>query len=201
MHAEYAGMDEKRFRVDLYIASLALIFSGLAAAAAAYQTYVIRQQFSATVWPYLTFISSTSGKGWFELDLNNAGIGPALIRTAVISRDGKPVKEGLGPTSLTALGTAIAPERAEASGDEARANSHIHNDLTVTSLTRGDVIPAGSRIQLIRIVGSFLTKRVVADAHHIDISVCYCSLLGDCWTKRLWDPAAEPHSIRACPTT
>ncbi|MEO7201636.1 MAG: hypothetical protein ABIZ82_03485, partial [Candidatus Tumulicola sp.] len=126
---------------------------------------------------------------------------PALIRNAVITRDGKPIREGLGPTSMTALGTAIAPERAEASGDEARAHSHIHNDLTVTSLTRGDVIPAGSKLQLIHIVGSYLTKRVVTDAHHIDISVCYCSLLGDCWTKSLWDPSAEPHSIRACPTT
>ncbi len=194
-------MDEKRFRVDLYIASLALIFSGLAAAAAAYQTYVIRQQFSATVWPYLTFISSTSGAGWFELDLSNAGIGPALIRSAVITRDGKPIPEGVGPTSMTALGAAIAPERAEATSDEARAHVHVHNDLTVTSLTRGDVIPAGSKLQLIHIVGSYLTKRVVTDAHHIDISVCYCSLLGDCWTKSLWDPSAEPHSIRACPTT
>jgi hypothetical protein len=192
-------MDEKRFRVDLYIASLALIFSGLAAAAAAYQTYVIRQQFSATVWPYLTFVSSTSGAGWFELDLSNAGIGPALIRSAVITRDGKRIPEGLGPTSLTALGTAIAPERAEATNDEARAHAHIHNDLSVTSLTRGDVIPAGSKLQLIHVVGSYLTKRVVADARHVDISICYCSLLGDCWTKSLWDPSAEPHSIRACP--
>jgi hypothetical protein len=194
-------MDEKRFRVDLYIASLALIFSGLAAAAAAYQTYVIRQQFSATVWPYLTFVSSTSGAGWFELDLSNAGIGPALIRNAVISRDGKPIREGLGPTSMTALGAAIAPERAEASGDEAHARVHVHNDVTVTSLSRGDVIPAGSKLQLLHITGKYLTKRVVLDAHRFDISVCYCSLLGDCWTKRLWDSAEEPHSIRSCPAT
>jgi hypothetical protein len=201
MDAEYAGMDEKRFRIDLYIAALALIFSGLAAAAAAYQTYVIRQQFSATVWPYLTFVSSTSGTRSFELDLDNAGIGPALIRNAIITRDGKPIHEGLGPTSMTAIGTAIAPERSESDRDEAHAHVHVHNNLTVTSISRGDVIPAGSKLQLIHIIGPYLTKRVVSDAHHIDISLCYWSLLGDCWTMRLWDPAAEPHSTRSCPTT
>jgi hypothetical protein len=194
-------MDEKRFRIDLYIASLALIFSGLAALAAAYQTYVIRQQFSATVWPYLTFVSSTSGSKSIELDLNNVGIGPALIRSAVVSRDGKPVLEGVGPTSMTALGNAIALERGEADKDERRAHVNIHNDVTSSSITRGDVIPAGSKVELMRVSGTYLAKHVIADAHYIDISVCYCSLLGNCWTKRLWDPTDEPHSIRSCPAS
>ena len=83
-------MDEKRLRFDLVIALCALLISGVAAAASAYQTYVIRQQYSATVWPYLTFIS-TSSATFFWLRVNNAGIGPALIRSAVVSRDGKPI--------------------------------------------------------------------------------------------------------------
>lgn len=193
-------MDEKRFRVDLYIASLALIFSGLAAAAAAYQTYVIRQQFSATVWPYLIFITSSS-HNWFELDVSNAGIGPALIRYAEITRDGKPMVEGNLPATSTALSEAIAPERTAAANDERQAKSHAASDVTSSSISRGDVIPAGSKLQLLRVVNPFLAQRIIREGRRFDISLCYCSLLGNCWTKRLWDPAAEPHSIRSCPVS
>ncbi|HEY3675990.1 MAG TPA: hypothetical protein VGK84_08340 [Candidatus Tumulicola sp.] len=191
-------MDEKRFRIDLYIAALALIFSGLAALAAAYQTYVIRQQFSATVWPYLIFISSSSTK-WFELDVSNAGIGPALIRYAEITRDGKRLSEGNVPSSSPALAQAIVPERSLATNDERRARSHEPTDVTSSSISRGDVIPAGSKLELLRVANSFLAKRIIADGRRFDISLCYCSLLGDCWTKRLWDPSDEPHSVRSCP--
>src|SRR5580698_846809 len=184
-------MDEKRFRADIYIAAVALIFSAFASAAAAYQGYVIRQQFSATVWPYLTFVSSTSGNKSIELDLDNVGIGPALIRTAVVSRDGKPVIEGIGPTSMTALGDAIAFERSEADKDERHAHVNVHNDVTSSSITRGDVIPAGSKVELMRVSGTYLARHVIADAHRIDVSLCYCSLLGDCWTKRLWGAADD----------
>ncbi len=30
-----------------------------------------------------------------------------------------------------------------------------------------------------------------------DVSLCYCSLLGDCWTKRLNDPAIHPHCVHS----
>jgi hypothetical protein len=193
-------MDEKRFRIDLYIAALALIFSALAAGAAAYQTYVIRQQFSATVWPYLVFITSSSGK-WFELDVSNVGIGPALIRYASVTHNGKPITEGSIPDTSTAFAQAIASDRAEAQNEERKAGSRENANVTSSSISRGDVIPAGSKLQLLRVENSFLAKRIEADGRHFDLSLCYCSLLGDCWTRRLWDPAAEPHSIRACPVS
>ena len=53
-------VNEKVFRLDLTVAVAALLISGVAAGASAYQTYVIRKQFSATVWPYLTYITSSS---------------------------------------------------------------------------------------------------------------------------------------------
>src|SRR5580704_19332573 len=44
---EGGGVDEKRFRFDLLVALVALAISGVAAGSSAYQTYVIRKQFSA----------------------------------------------------------------------------------------------------------------------------------------------------------
>lgn len=192
-------MNEKRFRFDLYVALLALIISGVAAFASAYQTYVIRQQFSATVWPYLTFTTRSSVDNYFELDVGNAGIGPALIRSAVVSRDGKPIDVASNPTASPALSVAFRADQEEANRDEAAAKFHGKAGTTVSSIVRGDVVSAGSTLQLFRVDGKFLTRRVMADVRHVDLQICYCSLLGNCWTKRLWDPSAEPHAVGSCP--
>ena len=194
-------MDEKRFRFDLYVALLALIISAVAAGASAYQTYVIRQQYSATVWPYLSFTTRSSEK-FFELDVANAGIGPALIRSSAVSLDGKPIAAGGGnPTGTPALGAAIAADEraAKAEGSHARVRGSF--DTTVSSIVRGDVIPAGTNLQLLRVDGKFLARRLIAHVKRIDLKVCYCSLLGNCWTVRLWDPAHEPHALKSCPVT
>lgn len=190
-------MDEKRFRFDLVVALSALLISGVAAAASAYQTYVIRQQYSATVWPYLTFVT-TSSENYFVFRVNNAGIGPALIRNAVVTRDGKPIQVPVNATTEPALGQAIRPERAAAKVDEVRNHAHA-GSLTITSIVRGDVIPAGSSLELLRADGTFLARHIIADLRRVDLKLCYCSLLGNCWTKHLWDPSAEPHAVAGCP--
>jgi hypothetical protein len=191
-------MDEKRFRFDLLVALCALLISGIAAAASAYQTYVIRQQYSATVWPYLNFITSASTDKFFSLSVNNVGIGPALIRSAVVSRDGRPIDVAANPATNPAISIAIAPERAAAESDERRTHAHGTTSTSVTSVVRGDVIPAGATLQVLRVDGKFLTRHIIADVRHIDLQICYCSLLGTCWIKRLWDASAEPHSVSGC---
>ena len=191
-------MDEKRFRFDLFIAALALVISGVAAGTSAYQTYVIRKQLSSNVWPYLTFITTSSMDHYFELDVSNVGIGPALILSSVITRDGKVLRGGTGPTAMPAIAKAIAPERKEADALERKARAR-NETMTVSTLLPGDVVPAGQKLQMLRVDGKFLTDRVLSVAHRVDFTLCYCSLLGDCWTKRLWDPALEPRSVRSCP--
>jgi hypothetical protein len=193
-------VDEKRFRFDLYVALLALIISAVAAGASAYQTYVIRQQYSATVWPYLSFTTRSSLDKFFELDVANSGIGPALIRSSAVSVDGNPIGAGGGdPTGTPALEAAIAGDERAARAAALRARVRGNLDTTVSSIVRGDVIPAGTNLQLLRVDGKLLARRLIAHVKHIDLRVCYCSLLGNCWTVRLWDPAHEPHAIKSCP--
>jgi len=194
-------VNEKSLRIDLIVAVAALLISGIAAGASAYQTYVIRKQFSATVWPYLTYVTSSSTNKFFELDISNPGIGPALIYSALITRDGKPVELPVGPTISPALAQAIQPERTGAEADERRLHVHGVSNMTATTITSGDVIPAGSKLELLRVEGKFLANRVIADIDHVDLTVCYCSLLGDCWTKRLSDDAVRPKPVNSCPNT
>jgi len=192
-------VDEKRFRFDLFVAALALVISGIAAGSSAYQTYVIRKQFSATVWPYISFVTTSSADRYFELDVSNAGIGPALILDSTITRDGKVVAGGGTPIPEPAIEAAIDPERAEARADELKAHEHGGENMTASSILPGDVVPAGQKLEVLRVEGKFLTHRTMGIARRVDLTLCYCSLLGDCWTKRLWDPALQPHPIRSCP--
>lgn len=190
-------MEEKRFRFDLMVALLALAISAVAAGASAYQTYVIRKQFSATVWPYVTFVTSSS-ESYFELDLTNVGIGPALVYDVKITRDGKTIERPSGAGVQPAIGTAVEPERIEARADARIAHAHGRSDMTSSTLLPGDVISAGGKVELLRTEGKFFARRVIANIGRVDVSLCYCSLLGDCWTKRLNDPAIRPHSVRSC---
>ena len=191
-------MDERRFRFDLLVALLALLISGIAAASSAYQTYVIRKQFSATVWPYISFITTSSADKYFELDVSNAGIGPALILNATFTRDGK-VVQGAGTTiPEPAIEVATDPERVAAYADERKVHERGEN-MTASSILPGDVVPAGQKLEVLRVEGKFLTHRVMGAARRVDLTLCYCSLLGDCWTKRLWDQVIQPRPVRSCP--
>lgn len=126
------------------------------------------------------------------------GIGPALIYTATITRDGKPIERPVGAAVVPAIGVAIEPERSEAKVDARKSGTHGVSDMTSSTLLPGDVLSAGQRLVLLRAEGKFFARRVIADINRIDVSLCYCSLLGDCWTKRLNDPAIRPHAVSSC---
>ena len=79
----------KGVRADLLIALLALLISTLTATAAIYQGHVISNQLSVTVWPYITYKTTASDSG-IQLDVQNVGVGLAIIRGAMLSIDGKP---------------------------------------------------------------------------------------------------------------
>jgi hypothetical protein len=191
-------VEEKRLRFDLIVALAALLISGVAAGSSAYQTYVIRKQFSATVWPYLTFITSSSTDRYFELDVSNPGIGPALILDSAVTRDGKRIERPVGPSTVPAIGAAIEPDTIAAKADEHKFGAAPAN-TTASTLLPADVIPAGQKLELLRVQGKFVTRHVLADIHRVDLTLCYCSLLGDCWTKRLQDSLVKPRPVSACP--
>jgi len=173
-------MDEKRFRFDLFIALCALLVSSIAAGASAYQTYVINQQYQASIWPYLGFTLTTSERQ-VAVVVDNYGLGPALIRTFEVLQDGKPVKS---------FNEIIDPL-------EQRHKGPLN--VTVTTLHRGSVVPAAQNITLFSVDNPEVAKRVQAQAAKYDVAICYCSLLGRCWMKRLQDLGDLPRDVRECP--
>lgn len=184
-------------QLESLIAVCALLVATIAAAAAAYQTYVINEQFSATVWPYLSFdANNDTGNSSYSLGLRNVGLGPAIIRSTTVTLNERPV--GPGSTG-NAIETAIDRAVQSAVAAEVRRHQRGLMHASTSSLGAGDVIPAGSSVTLMRVQGPDVYKNVMALQPHVDVSLCYCSVLGRCWTRRLKDPVPEPRDVRVCP--
>ncbi len=180
------------------MAGCALLVATIAATAAAYQTYVINEQFSAAVWPYVSFdTTNDTANGVFALGVHNVGLGPAIIRSTIVTVDGHPVGPGeIGNSVETAFHEAI--RQAEAA--EARRHAHGQLHVSTSSLGNGDVLPAGASVTLLHTQGPDIYSSVKAVRPHFDLTLCYCSVLGRCWTRRLKDPVPEPHDAHSCPS-
>ena len=185
-------MDEKRFRLDFVIAFCALLISTVAAVATVYQTRVIATQFSATVWPYVS-IDVTNSPTLFELDLRNDGLGPAIVRSATITWDGK------RQTSIETLLRAFAtkdPQTIAAIRAAIRAGEKPK--LTTSTPTSGLVIPANSAHPVLRMESATLVEHFRDAIPRFGLSLCYCSLTGSCWTESYKDRESQPRQVASC---
>jgi hypothetical protein len=164
-------------RIDLLIAVCALLISTLTAGAAIYQGRVISNQLSVTVWPYIAF-KSTFGGSDVQLQVENVGAGPAIIRNSTLLIDGKTV-----PSMSTALGTL-------------GYRSARDTSLTLSSLGPGEVIRAGDT-SLIAHVHSVRFASLAGSLHRrVRVQICYCSVLGQCWLAK--SDAESPVELKDC---
>jgi hypothetical protein len=157
----------KAWKLDLWIALAALVVSGLTASAALYQSKVFSDQLSATVWPYLSF-TATAGPSTFALTLENDGAGPAIIDSAQVFVDGKPL-----PSMSNALRQLAArvPHRG--------ALSYV-----TSSVGPGQVIRAGASAPIVKLNTRNLSSLATA-YNRLTMNVYYCSLLNRCWVVKL----------------
>ena len=170
----------KASRVDLYIALCALVVSCLAAGAAVYQGHVIASQLSATVWPYITFRESSSNT-YVEVDAQNVGSGPAIIKTAALYVDGKPQ-----PSLATALG-------------ELGFRRETGATVTLTNLGPGSVIRPGASVPLVHVESKQFAAKAADAQRRTRFEVCYCSMLQQCWHKSTGED--YPTEVKTCDTS
>lgn len=80
--------NQRRPRTEIIIATAATIVSICAMVTTVYQTYILRQQQHAAVWPRLQLMHSywiRPDSSNYRLMLQNNGIGPAIIRNVSIN--------------------------------------------------------------------------------------------------------------------
>jgi hypothetical protein len=161
-------VNERRLRFDLLIAVSALLISTVAALASVYQTHVIGQQLSATVWPYLS-VDRTFSPQAVTLSITNFGLGPALVRSARIDLNGKPVRSW---EDVLAEYTRVA-HRMHVKGVTKISDANLDGSVVLSpGVTRRllDVRTTAGTIHAVRAV-----------AGSVSLTICYCSLLGQCW--------------------
>jgi hypothetical protein len=174
-------------RYDTLIATLVGFF---ALCISCYTAYMQRQQVRAMVWPILEFDSANDPD--IHLTLANKGVGPAIIRHAVVKVNDKPVKT---------WGDAFA----KIAGN--MKPSFSESDMS------GRVLSAGESMVIFRPHDAD-NKPIAFDKsnpayvkwneHRRDISVeiCYSSTLGDCWILRGVGNAPNVTTpVRSCPRT
>ncbi len=197
---------ENRLRVELLITVCALLLTGIASIASVYQAHMIarqfsstEQQFSATVWPYLT-ITISQTPTTIQSSITNDGLGPAIIRSAAIEWDRTRSFSSWRDMATVLVTLSSRP----------KARSGLSFTGTTSSLDPGDVIRAGDSRSLFSLRGwNGFPEALERDAirHGLTVSICYCSLLHTCWMKtwKAQPPSAtalqdvEPYEIRSCP--
>ena len=184
-------MNERALRLDFVVAICALLVSGIAAGASAYQSWVVSQQFGASVWPYLSVDTTTSPNG-AVVSLTNDGLGPALIRSAQLRVDGRIVKSWFeyfnvlnhDPTFVRVTKKS-ALRQASTSSVDASTTVRPGDSKMLVSLVLAKGIPV-----------SLLLR------HLVSLDICYCSLNDRCWTLRSSPGHARltqfPQSVSHC---
>ena len=169
--------EDRGTRYETLIASLIGL---LALAVSAYTAFIQRQQVRAQVWPILEFDNNNAPQ--INFTVANKGSGPALVRHVVISIDGKRI-----PDWNTLVKTLLGP-----------------GTYSFSSSTLGGVaLSAGEKLEIFTLNMDSKDPRwakMDKERLRVDMDVCYCSTLGDCWTLR--SPSlgeATTDETRRCP--
>jgi hypothetical protein len=172
--------------LDFVIAACAIVISlaSLWIALRANQTQ--EQLLKSSVWPYVMFDSSNAtatGARQLVFEVRNEGVGPALVRSVAVSYDGR-----YYPT-FNALMAACC--------------KLVHVRNIFSSTMRNTVIVAHDFVPFIDMPPNQfdLTEynHIRPQRSKIQIQMCYCSVLGDCWFFDTLHGPVQPSAVRECP--
>jgi hypothetical protein len=85
-------MNPSAWRTEVFIGLMATIVSGCALAVSVYQSFMMKKQLSASVWPHLEYNVSQS-KAAIKITLSNKGIGPAIVEKTDLKFQEKPIRD------------------------------------------------------------------------------------------------------------
>jgi hypothetical protein len=174
-------------RISRYETIIATLVGVSALFVSGYTAYVQRQQVRAAVWPILEY--NTSNEPVIRFTLDNKGVGPAIIRHVVVRVDNQPV-----PNWHNALQKLIGPGNHKFS--ESTMSSHVLSagesmDILVPHDEDGGALNFQKAGQL--------WTRLNEGRNRVEVEICYCSTLGECWTLRIGPNGNATMETRTCP--
>jgi hypothetical protein len=167
---------------DAYAAVIASFIGLLALAVSGYTAYVQRQQLRAQVWP--------------RVQLAYSGVELTF----------KALNQGTGPARITAMRVAVGGVPVRTWTDVERAAGYDRKGLTSSWLTRA-VLSPGNDFIVIRSLDDEESRArfrelLPGGKHVLSITVCYCSVLDDCWVTAVGgenDRNADPRDSCTIP--
>jgi len=166
------------FDWDRITAISALLVSVTTVVFLGYQTLLMRTQVEASIWPYVQIATSCCAEG-FSINVQNKGVGPAIVKYAYVTVDGKPQR------NWNQVITALTGEKSA--------------DFSVDSLTRR-VMASNDDFKAVWIKSPDLALKVATEAlkGRLKGEVCYCLVLHQCWlastNRRVEDRGACPET-------
>jgi hypothetical protein len=144
---------------ETFVALTALVVSISAVAVGIYEASLQRKHDVAEVWPHVELSVYTTPTG-ASLSLQNSGIGPAIIKSVVVTVDGR--RRRNWPDAAQALlgGTPVLTQ-------------------TSTVVERG--VRPGDNITMVAVSATSLTPRFWQVIGRLAVSVCYASVFDDHW--------------------
>ena len=174
-------------RISRYETIIATLVGVSALFVSGYTAHVQRQQVRAAVWPILEY--NTSNEPAIRSTLDNKGVGPAIIRHVVVTVDGQPVTDW-----HSALQKLIGPGNHKFS--ESTMSSHVLSaGESMDFLVPHDDDNGPLNFQK----GGDLWNTLNKGRSRVDVEICYCSTLGDCWILRSGPNGNSTTETRACP--
>jgi hypothetical protein len=168
-----------RFWFDFLAASSAIFISVVSLVVGIRGEQTQRGLLAANSWPFIQ-LSEDEGQDEAKLDVENAGVGPAKIMNFEVFYKGQPVddaRELLGKCCGLAATPAGQPPRPI----EGFGYGEIFNN----------VLRPGEHIVALRLrkgaPSQDLYSRFAQEMPNLSFSICYCSVLGECWTANLRD--------------
>ncbi|SDL59714.1 hypothetical protein [Maricaulis salignorans] len=181
-----------RYRlVEIVIAVSVVIISVASLFVAVYQSRVMDQTLAASVMPIMDYttgnFSAVHQDNRIELDVRNNGLGPAQVHYLAMSYQGEPV---------------IAPDRFIAQCCAPEGLTPDERELHIRDLFRTgrlnlltDVVGGRVFAPQQRVVFATMTQPEDPESlavweafnrarHGLELEICYCSVLEDCWTAR-----------------
>jgi hypothetical protein len=170
--------------------SLAGVFTGAVALYAALnESEAVRKQTAAAVWPYVQFMINDRDDGdsaHFALSFDNVGVGPAQMRSMLLTFDGEALTSWeavtaklLGSSAELGMqyGKSSVSRRVLAPGDSVIA---FRTDERELALALQEAVYSGSAV----------------------LTYCYCSIFEECWQSSSVSERSDKYTdaVETCPS-
>ena len=158
-------MENRILRPDFIVALMAVLIGLCTMFVYIYQARIMARQMKATTWPFLETDLSYGSVG-FLIRVNNKGVGPAIIKKAAVILDNKRYDDT--KANIDSVVFKLTGRR-----DLLNGYTNINSR----------VISAGESISFIEVTDT-ASARVLQKSlkgHSVEIEICYCSVLDECW--------------------